>query len=367
MQRLRLYDCRNSRLPTLVGLCHGDVPTIAQYVNAAQRRLLLCKESGDEGWWGTWAEMAFTVSRPSPGLPGPYLTVPREVARLEAINLCEFPIPIQNQFYEYLRFGNGRLPKTFRRPAHDIIRQAFSRNNVPTFVDITNPPQYITAVATNAADIESGKRVLIQMLDNNNNPVYSQDGLNQVLGQFYVLQSPFVSTSPVLVNQITGIQKDITIGEVKFYQVNPTTGEQVLLLTMQPGEQTAWYRRYYFDDLPFSCCFDSINQNLCGTPSNTPKTLTVTAICKLDLIPVVVDTDYCLLQNLEAITEECQSVRLSEVDNQAGKGMAAERHLQAVRMLIGELTHYLGKDEPAVEFTPWGNARLERQKIGTML
>ena len=57
MKRLRLYDCRASRLPQTVGLCTDNVPGIAAFVNSAQRRLLMCKESCDEGWWGTWAEI----------------------------------------------------------------------------------------------------------------------------------------------------------------------------------------------------------------------------------------------------------------------------------------------------------------------
>src|SRR3989442_316999 len=104
--RLRGYDFRLSRAPGLLGLCESDTVSVFAALNTAQRQLLLCKEAGDEGWFGTWAEMAFSISRTSP-----YLTTPREVARLELATVCNRPVPIQNQFYEYLDFGNGRLPK----------------------------------------------------------------------------------------------------------------------------------------------------------------------------------------------------------------------------------------------------------------
>lgn len=283
-----------------------------------------------------------------------------EVARLEGVNICDRPIPLQNQFFEYLQFGNGRLPKQ-SLSCHSRITQIYTRNNVPTFVDLAPPPQLLQVYATDPQDLApAGKRVLIQGTDTSNTPFWSVDGTNRVLGQFLTLQAPFVAM-PMALNSITGIQKDLTAGQVKFYQVDPVTGNQVLLLTMQPNETTASYRRYYFDRLPASCCQPQI------PPAVVPQPLRVTAIVKLELIPVIEDTDYCLIQNLEAITEECSSIRYSEIDTESAKKMAAERHKQAIGLLRGELAHYLGIDNPAVEFAPFGSARLEKLKIGSMM
>lgn len=353
MQRLRLYDVRLSRLPRVVGACSADIQTIADYVNTAQRRLLYAKEAGDEGFNGTWAEIAFNVSRAQP-----FVTLPREIARLELTNVCRRPVPVQNQFYEYLQFGNGRLPKLRACGCNDFL-QAYSRNNVPTFADL-NPttPQLIVIYPSDAGDTAGTKRVLLQGLDQNGVTIYSQDGANRVQGVFVPLGSPFVS-SPMQFSQITGIQKDITDGPVQFFEMDPTTGAQTLLLTMEPSEQTAWYRRYYFNPLPFNCC-----QTVPPVQPSTPGIVQVTAIVKLDLIPVAVDTDYCLFQNLEAIIEEAASVRYSEIDSASAKQMAAERHKQAIALLNGELTHFYSRDEPAVAVRPFGSARLSRRHVG---
>lgn len=352
MQRLRLYDLRNSRLPALVGLCQDNTPGIANYVNSAQRRLVYAREAIGEGWWGGWAEIAFNVSRNEP-----YITLPREIARLEYIDPCERPVQIHNQFFEYLRFGNGRMPKTQSCWESCGILQGYSRNNVVTFTDLTSAPQYITVYMTDSTD--AGKRVLIQGLDSNNETIYSQDITVEVQGQFLTLGPQAQQTSATL-NQITGIQKDVTNGVVRIYQHDPTTGDEILLLTMQPGEQTALYRRYYMNSLPRGCC--------CQPGSDDDTTVQVKAIAKLELLPVVVDTDYTLIQNLEAIIEECQSVRYSEMDNPGAKQMAAERHTQAIRLLNGELNHYIGKNDVAVGFFPFGSARLNRsyRKIGRL-
>jgi len=354
--RLRLYDCRASRLPGVVGSCQSDIQTVAGYVNTAQRRLLLAKEAGDEGWWGTWAEVAFAVDPTTP-----VITLPREIARLEKINICNCPVPIHNQFYEYLQFGNGRMPKRLTNCPGLI--NVYSRNNTVTFRDITNAPQFIRVVITDALDV--GKRVFLGGLDNNNNPIYSQDGVNRVTGIFIHLESPFV-TSPMPFNNLTSVQKDVTAGQVQFFQVDPNTGQEILILTMDPSEQSAFYRRYLLNPLPRNCC-SGVVPSPC-TPAGTTPTVQVTAMAKLDLIPVTVDTDYCLIQNLEAIIEECQSARYSEMDTGNAKQLSRERHQAAIAMLNGELAHYLGINDPAVSFKPFGSAGLRRtNKIGTLV
>lgn len=351
MPRLRLYDIRMSRLNETVGRCQSDIFSLANYVNSAQRRLLMCREAGDEGWWGTFAEVQFTnVSRTNP-----YITCPREIARIEKLTVCRAPVMVQNQYYEYMDFGNGRMPQCCAE-SH-CLPMGFTRNNAVTFSDLVNPPKFVRVYWSDPADVQAAKRAFVQGVDRNNNTVYTQDSLNRVQGEFVAGTSPFADTLYEY-NALSGLQKDATQGPVHFYQVDPNTGEESLMLTMQPAETVAGYRRYYFNNLPLSCC---------AIPGNTSTTVQVTAIVKLELIPVVVDTDYLLLHNLEAIIEECQSLRYSEVDNEAAKKMAQEKHLQAVRLLQGELVHYLGKERPAVNFSPFGSARLERQLIGTMI
>lgn len=350
MQRLRLYDCRTSRLPGLIGACVGDDATVANYVNSAQRRLLMCREASDEGWWGTWAEVAFNVSRCAP-----YITLPREIARLEAINVCDRPVLIQNQFYEYLNFGNGRMPKQNRRCNNIDVLESYTRNNAVTFTDMTNSPQYLTVYITDERDV--GKRALVSGLNSAGNIVSTTDVQTQVQGEFITFNLPSVQ-SVTLWNQLSGIQKDVTFGQVRFYQTDPSTGEEVLLLTMEPSETTASYRRYYFSNLPRGCCPSS--------SSTDETTVQVTGIAKLELIPVVADTDYCLIQNLEAIIEECQSIRYSTMDSPTAKALSQEAHIRAIGYLNGELNHYIGMNQVSVGLNPFGSAKLGKQLIGKL-
>lgn len=355
--RLRLYDCQISRLPKVVGLCQDNIPGIARYVNAAQQRLLYAPEAADESWYGTWAEVRLNVSRAAP-----YITLPREIARIEAITICDRPVPVFNQFYEYLTFGNGRMQRHRLNCAGQKVRAAYTRNNEPLFTDVHNGPQLITLYASDAADVTGTKRVLLQGFDQNNQPIYTNDGGNTILGEFVTLASPFATSKNQFV-RITGIQKDVTSGPVQIFQMSPTTGEQVLLSTLEPGEQTTSYRRYFFDCLPCSCCPTPNVQ----VPIQNCLPPQVTAIAKLELIPVVNPTDWLLFQNLEAVIEAAAAVRFSEMDNASAQQQVEIHHKRAIRLLNGELGHYLGVNTAAVRMEVFGSAKLEHQAIGTMI
>lgn len=371
-QRLRLYDMRLSRLPRILGGCQGNSPLIIEYLNAAQDRLLQASEAGDEGWWGTFAEIRFNVAQNSP-----FITMPREVARVEQVAICNHPVPLRNQFYDYLQFGNGRMPNAFLQtiiaPGQTSIfpflfsscragLDVRSRNNVATFLDLTTPPQNVQVFPTNPADV--GQRVLLQGLDPANNVIYTLDGTNNVNGQFVTLQSPFAQAQ-IPMNKITGVQKDITLGPIQIFQSDPTTSATVMISTMEPGETTAWYRRYFFNQLPIDCC-GGATPSFCSV-NNLSNLVQITAIVKLELIPLTTDTDYLLIQEKEALIHECQSVRYEGMDTPTAKQMSNWHHKQAIGLLNGQIYHYLGKEDAAVNFRPFGGAKLEHQRIGSLI
>ena len=354
--RLRLYDWRLSRGPGEVGVCDTDRAANAAIVNAAQERLITAREAGDAGWWGTWAEMLFNVDADDP-----FITTPRGVARLEYIDLCDQPIPLRNQFYEFTQFGGGyRHSGTLCDPARwscDCrLRTGFDRGLSATWASLI-PGATIRVIPSNAADTGGVLRTCISGLDTNNRPVSTLDGGVVVDGEFVEFTLPFANTLTPW-NAVTAIQKDVTIGSVSFYQIDPGDASLSLLLIMEPGETVAAYRRYYLDRLPASCC---------PVPGATPSTAQVRALAKLDLVPAAVDSDYLLIQSMEALIAEAQSMRLAAVDGTAAKTESRERHNAAIGLLQGQLVHQLGKQQPAVVFAPFGHAALARQKIGTLI
>jgi hypothetical protein len=354
MQLLRGTDLLTSDLPGLIGCCPSDRAKVYPLVNRAQEKLLYAKEAAEEGWWGTFAEVQFQASRTTP-----YVTMSREIARLEMLNVCNRPVPLRNQFYEYLQYGNGRMPKMGPWCHWPRYTQGFTRNSVPTFVDPVNPPNpfFLKAFVTNSNDANGVNRILFQGLDSTGSTIYTQDGGNEVVGQFTPFAFPFVIAQQEM-TAITGIQKDVTQGAVQIFQSDPAgIIPDTLLLTMQPGETTASYRRYYLDHLPCWCCQPQ-------PPVTSPQPVTVNAIVKLDLVPIVYDTDYALIQSKEAIILTCQALRMERMDSNTTIAKAKAYFDEAIRLLQGQVTHFLGKNTIAVNFSPFGTADLRRVRIG---
>lgn len=347
MQLKRLFDVRQSRIPESIGCCAADRDKLPAVVNEAQSRLVFA--GGDTGWWGGWQKMVFNVD----SADNPYITAPRSVARLIDIDYCRYPVRIQNEFYEFLQAGVGlqSFNTASCNPACQVP-EGYDRGQFPTFTDMTANRVLRFYIAD---PLDEGRRVLVQGTDTNDQTVYSLDGTVQVQGVYVNLTSPFVDT-PFAFNTLTGLQKDITLGNVQVWEVDEDTAEQTLISYMEPGEEVAGYRRYFLNGLPRTCCPETANSTI----------VQVTAMAKLALIPVNVDTDYLLIQNLEALKEECQAVRFGEMDDTTSAQQAQLRHQKAINLLNGELVHYLGKERPAIVFAPFGTAHLRRQLIGSL-
>jgi hypothetical protein len=232
-------------------------------------------------------------------------------------------------------------------------------------VDLTCTNQTLQVYITDPRDI--GKRICIgPALDQNNNPIYSTDGFNQVNGFYMTLNQPFTNSGFIVTN-IGGICKDQTFGDVLLYQVDNTTGAQVLLSRYAPSEMTPSYRRYYIHQVPRGCGSVETPQSPCITGSTTSGLVGVTAMCKFEPIPVQVDTDFLVIGNIPALTEQCQAIRYSKMDEGNGMALTGPHHSRAIKLLQDEMRHYLGELQPAVNFAPWGTANLERQRIGSLI
>lgn len=344
MPRLTFAQVRSSRFPEVIVKCADDVPAIARAVNECQQRLINC--GGETGWWGGWARVIFQISQADP-----FITLPREFARAINTDVCKRPIRMQNEFYEFLESGTGLKPGTPCQPWCGML-QGYERGVFPTMTDLSGT-QLLRVYLTDVRDV--GKRVLIDALDQNGNRIYSTDILNQVSGFYLTLDNPFV-TSAFTVSAIRSVQKDATYGDILLKQVDPLTGDEVLLSRYAPDELNPAYRRYYIDHLPQTCC-----------PGTVPNTVQVTALCKYEFLPVVRDTDFLVIGNLPALIEEAKATRFSDMDVTNSMQLEAKAHAKAIRLLNDELRHYCGELLPALNFAPFGNDRLEYAGIGTLI
>ena len=341
MSRLTFAQVRASDFPQAVQMCANDMPQLARRANRVQEILINC--GGETGWFGGWAKILFQPDRLNP-----YITLPREYARIINMDVCRRPIRVQNEFYETLYAGIGLRPGTNCDDWCGLL-QGYERGTFPTMVDLTGT-KLVRAYITDDRDV--GKRILVDALDQNGNRIYNTDVLSQVSGFYLVLDKPFV-TSSFTISQLRSIQKDPTFGDVLFKSVDAVTGEEVLLSRYQPDEENPAYRRYYIDSLPSSCC-----------PGTVPGTVQVTAMAKYDFIPVVRDTDFMIISCLPALIEEAKAIRFSDMDAAESVNFESKSHRRAIKLLQDQQRHFLGEFNPAVNFAPFGNDSLNRVHIG---
>lgn len=339
--RKTLNDVSSSRLPQAIGVCADDLTRLAKILNEATQRLI--NASGETGFYGGWYRTVFNVT-----CDNPYITLPREIARIGGADICRHPINIANQWYEFLEAGPGLQTDSSCQCGPLAM---YDRGNFPTAYDLTGTNKFIRVYPTSASDVN--RRILISgATDVNNTRIYTQDGSNPVDGFYLVLTQPF-TTSSFTINSFKGIVKDPTFGDVILKEVDATTGEETLLSRYAPDETTPSYRRYFIKSLP--------------KPVYPATTVQVEAMAKLEFIPLVRGTDFLLISNIPALKEECRSIIHSEMDEPQFKSMAILEHRQAVKLLNEELTHYLGKQNPAITMSVSGLEGLHRERIGTLI
>lgn len=345
--RVTVQQVLDSRIPKSVGLCSTNLPEICSLANEAIQRFLL--ESPETGWWQEWEKIVFNVERSSP-----YLTLPSRFARAVGFDVCRTPVSIANEWWEFLEFGIGLQTTCSAKDACGRFG-AFDRGVSPTAYDLTPTNQYLRVYVTDQRDI--GRKILLsKALDQNGNGIYQQNGLAGVDGAMLAFASPFVTTA-FIVTKFSSIVKDQTYGDIVVKQVDATSGTEVLLARIGPDETIPQYRRYLFSGLPCGCC----------TCPNNSSQVQVTAMCKVEFAPVKRPTDVLLIGNLPALKAEMESIRLGEQDSGRAQQLAALKHQQAIQFLNNELRNYTGGDNPAINVSLFGSARLEAAGIGTLV
>lgn len=211
--RKTLAQAKNSTIPQAVGLATCD-DRFLQLLNEAQARL------ADMGkWWGTYKKLRVCVTAGC-------ITWPREVKTIEAMNVCGYNIPIQNQWYEFQT--DERAPRTGCGREGCEQDQLLDRGMVTQFRDSVGNC-YIRVQPQLTAD--AGKRVLLQGLDPNGHPIRTLDTVTgeYVWGEYVTLPNPAVTAYVQTQNEfkqpgLTGAQKPLTQGSLTILAYNQSTG-----------------------------------------------------------------------------------------------------------------------------------------------
>lgn len=304
-----VQQLKASRIPQVLGLCSDDV-RVLDYANEAMQRLMSRGK-----WVGTFQRMLICTSQGC-------LTWPRQVETIEAIALCDVPVTIRNEWFEFLSNGTGL------QSADSCGIQLFDRGTFCTFNDIAGQNKKIRVYAdvTEAA----GSKILLQGYDENGIWIRTEVGGEWVDGE-YVDISTTPTNSTKLFTSLTGVQKPATNGIVRLYEFNVDDSTQRAIAIYEPDETVPSYRRSLLTGLTgFGGC--------CGQSEDCDDK-PVTVMAKLKFIPVRVDTDYLPIGNLAAVKDMCQSIKKLE-NNLFEESKAYEA--SAINELDQELRSYLG-------------------------
>lgn len=336
MESATLRTAKDSAIPSSLGYCPDDAQFL-RTLNKARQRLF-----GHGRWWKTLARMRFCVEQAC-------ITWPAIVANPERIVACGNRVETHPVWFDYL-FPVQKITTCqtcSNSPQNGLCSscgclQAIDHLTSPTSHEF-HGPKYVRLYPGATADY--GKRVLIQGYDSNNIWIRTMDGGHMVDGVYVTLAAPF-ATSVTQFNSITGIQKDATTQRVLAYQVDPTTATETPLASWGASERNPSYRRTYLPFLSLQNC------SVCQT--------TVDAIVKLACLPVEVDTDWLVIDNLVALEHACRGELWFE------QGRSAEAREQ-IALAIAELNHELRThtgDRTEVFVDVSGCATLNRQFAG---
>lgn len=314
--RTTLAEIRDTLIPQVLQLCAADTTgALQRYLNEAVVRLLPRGQ-----WRGTVVHYRFCPTANC-------ITWPRQIESILAFAICNWPGEIRSHWYEYLGQGPGQIDPTTWCDGSKLL----DRGLAVAFDDICGEDKKIRVYLDNPSD--AGKTILLQGYDKNRNWVLTGDGsINGELVTLLAVPTTYVDTNTVwMPGGLVGVQKQLTKGPVRLYELDTTTGLQRPLAIYEPDELTPEYRRSIVPGLTDSgpCCGADA---ACTQP-------TVTVLAKLKFVPVRAETDYLLISNIAALKDMCQAIKKRE-NNLVKEAMLYEA--SAVAVLEQELSNFHG-------------------------
>lgn len=324
--RITVGDAKNSRIPNALGIGPSDARFI-QWLNEAQQRLII------EGrYWGTTARFNICATNGC-------ITLPRQIASIERVNVCGNPTPVRDQWYEFLDNCFGTIES--QTPSGGCcsnggrasgMNEAIYRGHYSTFNDIIGTLKKLTFICDLASDV--GKKVILLGYDGNGNWIRTTQSGVIADGEVVALAQGGGVTTTNFFSSVTDVQFTQAMdGQSWLYELNTLDSTLRMIGHYQYDEPRPNYARYYF---PSVCPRPTQNGSCAYTK--------VEIIGKLEFIPVAKDTDYLIIGNIPALKELMVALKKAENESDSVKAntiiMAGMTLAKAI--LDRELEHYHG-------------------------
>lgn len=310
---LTLQEVRDSGVINISGVC-ANSDEFTRLINEATRRLM---RRGD--WPETVLPIYVCIKRGC-------VVFPRYVLQVRKLNYCKCPVQVRNNWYQ---FGDYR---TYRGNC-GWNASVLGQTQTPTFQDVQGESRLIRVYPRCQNDL--GKEIKLFGLDNYGQPLTEKVDGTWVQGITLTLALPFVSTA-VYVRSIDRVLKDETECPVNMYAYNAETDSLEDLAQYDGSETNPSYSKYQI--------------KICtGKPCD--ESFPIVAMVKLRFIPAKNADDLVLIENIDALKDMVQSIRLREQGDGDG---ANEFELSAIRELNLQLRDEFPEDEMPVDFGETG-------------
>lgn len=323
-QRLRLADIGNSRAPQVLNVCRDD-PRIAQWVSAFQERALCLGR-----FWGSVQLAQFCIG--SNGC----VTLPREVAVIEAANLNGRPVNVQNIWGQFVRphvdIPNCSTWNNRGCGCCGCTTRTMEDHGTSASCDTTRDSlQKLRFYPGGASDV--GKKIIVQ--GNDRNGVWVRTTIDGIVsdGEQVTLAVPFVDTVTIWgPGAPMAVIKEVTNYRVLVYSVNTVNAIELPIADYQPSETTPMYRVVKIPGMRRMT-------SGCGTDCTVNTLLCVVSLAH---IPATVDSDFLLFTNLQAYVMGCQAEKMYEENNVVAGDALFFGNNRAPRNARGVLRHTYG-------------------------
>jgi len=294
-------------------------PRVAEYCSRAQERLLHKAK-----WVGTYGRFRVCVQDSC-------LTWPREIETIEAAALCDVPMDIRNDWYEFLQAGPGVLTESCG-PNLTLV----DRGDAVAFDDVKGLNKKLRVYCDGAET--AGLEILLRYYNDHGQKVYTTVNSVSVEGEYVPLPAAGayeLADDFVMPGGFYGCIKPATLRTVRIYEYDTVTATQRPLAYYEPDETNPVYRRSLIPGISSGCCGGT--SGVCGDS-------TVDIVGKFRTRDVAKDSDALIIQSREALRLMVQAIRKEE-DNLFDD--AAKFEARAELVLGEQLRHWMGDGKVA--------------------
>lgn len=240
---------------------------------------------------------------------------PREVSTVEGLRFCRSGhIELRNAWWGIVG------------PAHcgwcgNVVMR--DDNPSPTYREITdNDGKFIKWHIVKLNDV--GKTLRLYGFQYGNQPLQEKNAAGDWIPGITLTATAAGVQSTIPVTKITSVKIPVPLQGMSYlYQVDQVTGDVLDLAAYQPGETSPSYR---------TSRINPINSICATTDQYGRKIRQAEALVKLRYVPALVDEDFLLISNVDALALGISALNLEQANDDAGAEIKTQKAIRELNM-----------------------------------